>query len=151
MHVVTYVVLTIASILGPPVEVTAEPPLYEPQYVEVPVAHQEEVTDDKDVPTEAPEQKEVEVPEGTYCSCVLYLQSLGKDVRGDAYNATTTHSEPSVGDIAVMRYPGQLGHVALVTAVTADGFWVTESNYKKCQKTERFIPNDYPRLVGFRA
>jgi hypothetical protein len=152
---VTTFFLAIASVLG----IGIEPPLQTP-----PVSITEVVAPTSTVEYLSPEsphlltvavddQKEhteVAIPASpTYCSCVLYVQSLGGKVSGNAINVIPTHFTPTAGDIAVMRYPGNVGHVAMVTKVEDSGFWITEANYHSCKKTERFIKNDYNRLVGF--
>lgn len=149
---VTTFFLTIASILGigiepplqtPPVSITYEvAPTSTVEYLTPESPHLLTVVDDK-------EHETVTAPVTTYCSCVRYVQSLGGKVSGNAINVIPTHFTPSEGDIAIMRYPNNVGHVAMVTKVEDSGFWITEANYHSCKKTERFIRNDYNRLVGF--
>jgi len=62
-------------------------------------------------------------------------------------NATTT---PHLGDIAVMRYEKQgLNHFAYVELVTDDFILVSETNYKAGIFGFRFLPLDYPNLIGY--
>lgn len=147
---VTTFFLTIASVLGIGIEPPLQPPpvtvLVAPtstfEYLTPESPHLLTTVDEKDhvIPT---------APVTTYCSCVRYVQSLGGKVSGNAINVIPTHFTPSEGDIAIMRYPNNVGHVALVTKVEDSGFWITEANYHSCKKTERFISNDYRRLIGF--
>lgn len=62
-------------------------------------------------------------------------------------NATTT---PQVGSIAVMRYEKQgLNHFGYVEALGEDYVLISETNYKAGKFSYRFIPLDYPHLIGF--
>lgn len=57
---------------------------------------------------------------------------------------------PKVGDIAVMRYEKSgLDHVGKIEATYDSGFLMSETNYKPGEFTYRFIPYDYPHLIGF--
>lgn len=40
-------------------------------------------------------------------------------------------------------------HVAYVSKLENNGFWVKEANFKKCQKGERFVEWGNYALIGF--
>lgn len=52
------------------------------------------------------------------------------------------------GAVAIEWF-GTVKHVSYIREVTPEGISVIESNYRHCQLTERFIPFNSPRLVGF--
>lgn len=56
--------------------------------------------------------------------------------------------KPDVGRVAIFMY-GNVKHVALITEMAEDGFYVYESNYKRCKvTTDRFVKFDDPKLLG---
>lgn len=84
------------------------------------------------------------------CSCVMWLrEARGIPIYGDA--KTHIPNLPIIGaeknDILLFDYEG-VRHDALVLAPYADGWMVTESNFKKCKVTTRFIGRTDPHLVG---
>lgn len=85
------------------------------------------------------------------CSCVLYMRSLGHDVYGNALNVPSNTTTPSVGDLALFTYPNGKGHVAFVEQVLQDGISVSETNFKNCQWTRRFVEFDNYALRGYRT
>lgn len=56
-------------------------------------------------------------------------------------------STPFVGAVAIFQYKEK--HIALVTKLDEKGFYIKEANYIAGEYGTRFIPWDYPRLVGF--
>jgi hypothetical protein len=54
-----------------------------------------------------------------------------------------------VGRVAVFKYHSGISHVALVTELSINGFWVREANYRAGKIGVRFVPyNDYS-IVSF--
>lgn len=84
------------------------------------------------------------------CSCVRYARSLGLPI---PYNTNAINLKPnteiSLGVGAL--FSEEQGHVAVVVEILEDGFWVDEGDYKKCERTKRFIKfdNPYNKLIGF--
>ena len=58
------------------------------------------------------------------------------------------NSTPLVGNVAIFYYKS-VKHIALITRIQDDGFFITESNYKAGVIGERFIPWNYYALHGF--
>ena len=81
----------------------------------------------------------------TACNCYQYMKLFKKVPKMADIVPNTT---PSVGSIAIFYYKG-VKHIAYVTALEAEGFFVKEGNYKKCKKTTRFISYTDPALKGF--
>ncbi len=85
------------------------------------------------------------------CSCVRYVHELVPDVPlVDAvwFQSFGFRVPPAVGRIALLQY-GEVSHVAVISAITTNGFEVREANFHKCQKDTRFIQWDSPEIVGF--
>ena len=85
------------------------------------------------------------------CSCVLYAQTvLGlPGPWGYPDKMATTSADPYVGGL-VLTTEGKLGHVAVITSVSAETLTVTEANYKSCSVTTRSVPKNAPFIRGFR-
>lgn len=56
--------------------------------------------------------------------------------------------EAMPGALAIEWF-GVIKHVSVITKVDAHGVYVTESNYRHCEISERFIPYNSYRLAGF--
>ena len=84
------------------------------------------------------------------CSCVRYTRSLGLQI---PYNTDAINIKPntriSIGVGAL--FLEEEGHIAFVTKINEEGFWIDEAGYEKCKSTKRFIKfNDpYNKLIGF--
>ena len=85
------------------------------------------------------------------CSCVLYAQTvLGfPGPWGYPDKMATTSADPYVGGL-MLTTEGKLGHVAVITSVSAETLTVTEANYKSCSVTTRSVPKNAPFIRGFR-
>lgn len=81
------------------------------------------------------------------CSCVVYAQSRGLAVSGNA-DDILPNSPPIVGGGILFQYP-QAGHIALIRNITDTGFIIEESNYKRCKKTERLVDFNDKYIRGF--
>lgn len=83
-----------------------------------------------------------------YCSCVKYARSLVPELPPGDASQLAPNGPPVVGGIAIMHY-GSLYHLGVILSLQEGGFTVTEGNYKRCRKTERFIEWDSREIVGF--
>ena len=85
------------------------------------------------------------------CSCVIYLQNKGLDIKQNAedirpnFTGTTT---PNRGDVVLLRYP-KASHVAYIEAIYPGGMWISEANYKECERTERLIKWNDKAIRGY--
>lgn len=87
-----------------------------------------------------------EMSESQLCNCWRYVV----DKRGEMQlmSSFVPNSEPVKGAVAIEWF-GDIKHVSIVQYVSEEGVLVSETNYQRCQYTERFIPFDSPRLAGF--
>jgi len=99
---------------------------------------------------EAPSEPEpTQVSQAELCSCVKlarrHIPAL-PPIRtpGDI----TPNTTPFVGAAVLLKY-GAVHHIAVITAINENSFSIIESNYKRCQITEREIRYDDPRIRGF--
>jgi len=85
------------------------------------------------------------------CQCVTFLRSKGVKLPQAPVNAEDLepNSRPFVGAVALFYYPQGGGHAGLITDIGWLGFWVSESNFNKCKRTERFISWNDKFLKGF--
>jgi hypothetical protein len=106
-------------------------------------------------PTESPvsvvEIEEEESPVLTvFTSCMYYLQ-LHKNlaISGDAIDQVPNKPliEVEVGDVIILNYDG-VGHVAYVEQRFPKAVWVSETNYRAGEYSERAIKLNDPRIVG---
>jgi len=82
----------------------------------------------------------------TVCNCYSLVKSR---IKGLPHMADIIPNEsPRVGAVAIFHY-GSLKHVAIVTKMTQDGFFVYESNYSHCVVDTRYVPWNSPNLDGF--
>ena len=83
------------------------------------------------------------------CFCVYAVNKWGlKTPAVWEASEIKSNSTPGIGVGILMDYEG-IGHIALIRAITRDGFWVREANYIKCKITERLVPYNDPHIVGF--
>jgi len=90
------------------------------------------------------------------CSCVLYLRSLGLDVRGDAalIPSNTTFADAKPGDAILLTYDDKetgnsVGHVAEILSIDGTTIKILESNFVSCKSDERTISATDSHLRGF--
>ncbi len=81
------------------------------------------------------------------CQCVRYARGRGLNVKGNAEDLIPS-SMPFVGGGALFKYP-QGSHLAYIESIKGSGFWVSESNYRRCKITSRFVQFDDKYLIGF--
>lgn len=84
----------------------------------------------------------------TMCSCVKFARTLLPELPIINTPADLTpNTTPHVGVAVLFDY--ELPHIAILTALEPEGFWIVESNFKMCRKTTRFIKWADPALRGF--
>lgn len=86
----------------------------------------------------------------TLCSCMSYINSQGIPLKGDAIDLKPS-SNPKVGGVAIFRYNNTIegGHAGIIKRFTKKGFIIQETNWKRCQKTEREVFWTDQFLKGF--
>jgi hypothetical protein len=85
------------------------------------------------------------------CSCVLYAQTvLGLPGPWGYPNKMATSSEDPYEGGLMLTTEGSLGHVAVITSVSAETLTVTEANYSRCSITSRTVPRTASFIRGFR-
>ena len=82
----------------------------------------------------------------TACNCWAYASLFNKLPRMIDIVPNTNY--PRVGGLVVLRYKNEK-HVATVTSVEKDGFWVKEANFRPCEIGTRFIKWEDKALKGF--
>lgn len=101
------------------------------------------LTDSAAIPITEPQDNEV------YCSCIKTARLFGVVIPfGTDAEDIVSSSTPEVGGLALFSYENT-DHVAVITSISETGFTVVEGNYKRCQKTNRFIEWNDPRIRGF--
>lgn len=81
-------------------------------------------------------------------SCVGYVRSkIPSFPFGDA-DTQIPNSTPQIGGVVIFQYK-TLGHVAIITKLETDGFWVDEFNYEPGRQTSRFVSWNDGRIRGF--
>lgn len=80
--------------------------------------------------------------------CVEYVRSkIPSFPRGDA-DTQVPNSTPQVGGVVIFQYR-TVGHVAIITKLETDGFWVDEFNYEPGKQTSRFVSWSDKNIKGF--
>lgn len=83
---------------------------------------------------------------GEACNCYRYVRNRIDSLPPMA--AVIPNTTAATGTVAIEWFGG-VKHVSIVTAVDAEGVWVTESNYNHCKIGTRYIPFDHYALTGF--
>lgn len=81
------------------------------------------------------------------CLCVRYVRNRGLNVKGNAKDLVP-NSVPTVGGGVLFKYP-KYSHIALIEKLGKDRMFISESNYRKCQITTRWINYDDKFIIGF--
>jgi len=130
-----------------------EPPsvYYGPVYTERSIVVEEALITPETAPLSVVEVKEVETLELTILtSCMYYLQLVKKlDISGNAIDQIPNKliSEVEVGDVIILNYDG-VGHVAYIEHVFPKAVFVSETNYKAGEYSERAILLNDKRIKG---
>lgn len=107
----------------------------------------------RDAEPDAEITEEVEVLDATttsvYCSCIETLRAIGIPIppHTDA-DELIPNTAPFVGAVALFSYP-KGNHATLVRKAELNGFWAYGGNFKNCEKEDRFVRWDDPRLKGY--
>ncbi len=85
-----------------------------------------------------------------FCSCVTFVKRLTGYVEsvGKAKNWPKNSIFPQVGG-AVITNESPAGHVAYIKAIVGNTMTLAEANYVPCEKSERKMVIDDPRILGF--
>lgn len=89
------------------------------------------------------QQKKVVVEDALACNCWKYMRSLNPNF--PTSDKIIPNINAHVGAIAVFDYP----HYGLVVTMDKDGFWIKDSNFKKCTYQTHYMRFDNPHLIGF--
>lgn len=82
------------------------------------------------------------------CSCVKYARTLIPALPMiRTPRDLSANTSAALGVAVLLDY--NLAHIAVLTRIEGNGFFISESNFKFCQKTERFITFTDPALRGF--
>jgi hypothetical protein len=90
--------------------------------------------------------KEVIEEDPILCNCYAYAKQVYPTLPTTKKLLASTSKK--FGKVAVFDYDG-LPHYAVVDSMGIGTFTVTETNYKRCQRTTRTIKFNDPALVGF--
>lgn len=89
------------------------------------------------------------------CSCVKGVRHFVPNMPyGDANNVFA-NTDPFVGSVAIIwyppseRYPQGTKHVAYVSAIVGDQFYIKQTNKINCQYSEEWVSFSDPKLLGF--
>ena len=93
-------------------------------------------------------------PAWALCSCVNTAKYiLGKQYSGSWGNAkdipVDPFLKPEVG--LIVKLNEGPGHIAVIISKTEDTITIDEGNYKPCQRTQRELRIDDPRILGYIA
>lgn len=82
------------------------------------------------------------------CNCYAYVRSLIPSL--PLANLIKSNTTPHIGAVAVFDYEG-LPHYGIITKLTADGFYLEDSNFVHCKYTTHFIAWSNVHIIGFWA
>lgn len=83
----------------------------------------------------------------TICSCTAEVRRLGASVPFKD-KLLPNNEYPRVGGVIIFQEKTQR-HLAYITSVGEDGIKIKEANYKRCERGERVIKFDDPKIIGF--
>lgn len=80
------------------------------------------------------------------CNCGIFARARGLDFPVvENVSELKPNTFPAVGHGVLFTY----GHLAVITEMSNDGFFIIESNFKKCKVTRRFIDWNSEFIKGF--
>lgn len=122
-------------------------PTYTPEVVQViQTASTTQPAEETATSTEEKVEHE-DVSPSVLCNCYRYVKERIPDLPHTSVILSNLESE---GEVAVFYYPSSgVHHYAVVKEVTPYAIVIQEANFKSCQYTQRVLPRDYPRLLGF--
>lgn len=96
----------------------------------------------------SPEPTKYEEPfsDQVLCNCYRFVDSV-VDL---PHSSVVRNNLEDSGNVAVFYYPESgLFHYAFVVNRDGDSVMIAETNYHRCQYSQRVIRTDYPNLIGF--
>ena len=133
------------SLITSPSIADAPPSIQLVSHAEAQVIHEQPVV----------EPKVAEVTANTvFCSCVRYVRSKIPEFPSNDAKNIKPNSVPVAGGVIILKYWNkelgqELYHVAYIESFTEKGFLVSETNFKKCQRTDREVLFTDKAIVGF--
>lgn len=82
------------------------------------------------------------------CNCMKGLKSLGVNMPSANAKDLTANSSAKVGNLILFKYAKSY-HAALITEIQKDYYIVKDTNYLRCQYTERKVLKNDPYIRGF--
>lgn len=80
------------------------------------------------------------------CNCGIFARNRGLNFKPVEYvEELEPNGRPMIGGGVLFTY----GHLAVITKIEEDGFWIIESNYRRCKVSERFIKWGDNTIKGF--
>ena len=82
----------------------------------------------------------------TICNCFTELKRLGVKISRGEFNPNTPY--PRVGGAVFLIYGG-VKHYAYVESVASDGIHIKESNYYRCERSQRVLSFNDSHIIGY--
>ena len=82
------------------------------------------------------------------CYCVTFARQYIPDLPKGNADSFKPNTFPVFGGAVLFDYEG-VSHIAVISSLEANGFWVTEANYKHCTRTVRLVKYNDPAIKGF--
>lgn len=119
----------------------------EPITIEVTIEQEKEVAPE---PVEKPMQK-TSINREVACSCVAYARTIRPDIPYiNASDISPNIDHPVDNGAVLFFYPNSgLYHIAIIDEVGTSTLKIKESNMKSCTISERVIPKNDIRIIGF--
>jgi len=98
--------------------------------------------------------KEIVLRNDELCSCLQYARRFIPNLPMISNpSKINPNSMPRIGVAILLKYniPAGLGgyHIGIVDKITPEGYFVRDSNFKRCIATYRFISKESPTIRGF--
>ncbi len=116
-----------------------------PPIVFAPAAAQAQQMATSTVITQATSTPEVKV-DAVACNCYLYVKT--KFPSFPITSKLKPNTVPSSGVVAIFDYDG-LPHYGIIREFDGEGFWLEDSNYRRCRYMKHYVRWDDPAITGF--
>ena len=114
--------------------------------VPVETVSQTQLEEETDLSPEPAEEKPEPTKDSLLCNCYRYVDSV-VDL---PHSSVVKNNLGDSGNVAVFYYPESgLYHYALVLDKDESSVTISETNFRRCQYTQRVIGTEYPYLLGF--